>query len=153
MLLLRHVASNARRTILVATAVAWLAFPSAALADRTLSVTLNGGQGRVVSEPAGIDCPTTCSATVPEAATVALTATPAPDYARWVVPWTSDPPSLCDVPFERRELCTLTIPTDRDVLVETHFRPGAQLQVGANGRGRVVATVPNPTPEETGELE
>ena len=45
---------------------------------QTVSVTTTGtGSGTVVSSPSGINCPSTCSTTVPSGATVTLTATPA----------------------------------------------------------------------------
>jgi len=47
---------------------------------RTLDVTLAGtGSGKVASDPAGIDCGTTCSADFKRRTTVTLTATPASD--------------------------------------------------------------------------
>jgi hypothetical protein len=47
--------------------------------EPTLTVTVEGpGKGRVTSDPAGIACPGTCSASFPAGAAVRLTAAPAP---------------------------------------------------------------------------
>jgi len=50
------------------------------LADRALSIT-RSGQGRVTSDPVGIDCPSTCQAAFPFDIEVELTATPAPGWS------------------------------------------------------------------------
>jgi hypothetical protein len=47
-------------------------------ADGTLTVSIAGDGGRVISTPAGIDCPGTCSAAFTPASNVTLTATSAP---------------------------------------------------------------------------
>ncbi len=48
--------------------------------QNTLTVTINGS-GSVISSPAGIDCPGTCSAEFDENSQVTLTATPAASYS------------------------------------------------------------------------
>lgn len=52
------------------------AFAAAPPSSYTLALTLSGS-GQVVSQPAGIDCGTTCSASFPVGASVVLTPTPA----------------------------------------------------------------------------
>lgn len=58
-----------------------------------LNVIISGA-GTVTSDPAGIDCGTTCSAVFPYGATVTLTATPAPD---WAFGGFSECASICQV--------------------------------------------------------
>jgi hypothetical protein len=54
-----------------------------------LSVSVNGGgTGKVVSDPAGIDCGTLCSASFPSTATVSLTAVP--DASSWFMGFDGD---------------------------------------------------------------
>ena len=61
----------------------------------TLSVTLRGpGTGHVTSNPAGIDCGTTCSASFKSGTTVTLTATPAPTP---FTGWSGDSPCSAGV--------------------------------------------------------
>jgi hypothetical protein len=54
------------------------------LPDRTLSLTTMG-QGQIISDPAGIECPSACSAGFPYGISVELTATAAPGWrlASW----------------------------------------------------------------------
>jgi hypothetical protein len=64
------------------------------LAESELEVTIRGG-GRVVSSPAGIDCPGTCSAHFPDNTKVTLTAKPASGYTfdQWSGPCTGSDPT------------------------------------------------------------
>src|SRR5580704_755010 len=57
-------------------------FAAAVITSVTMSVTLAGtGTGTVTSTPAGINCPTTCSASFPQNSQVTLSETPATGYA------------------------------------------------------------------------
>jgi hypothetical protein len=58
----------------------------AAVPTATLSVTVEGGQGRVYSVPGGLDCESgSCSGSLPQGSVVSLRAVPAPGFAfeRW----------------------------------------------------------------------
>ncbi len=62
---------------LAAACLALFGAPASALASQTLSVVKFGaGAGTVSSEPAGIECGTTCNAAFPNASTVTLSAAP-----------------------------------------------------------------------------
>ena len=60
---------------LAVTVVCVPAAGGAAVATSTVTVQLNGEGGTVVSSPAGISCPGTCSHDFPAGSTVILTAT------------------------------------------------------------------------------
>lgn len=80
----------------------------------TLSVTLKGtGTGRVTSQPSGIDCPGTCSASFAKGTSVMLTGTSKTSvFMGWSAPCASD--------------CTLTLDTDKHV--EAQFAiPGSNI--------------------------
>lgn len=80
----------------------------------TLSVTLKGnGTGRITSQPSGIDCPGTCSASFAKGTSVTLTeASKTSVFMGWSDPCTSD--------------CTLTL--DMDKHVEAQFAiPGSNI--------------------------
>jgi probable HAF family extracellular repeat protein len=103
--------------------------PDAAPIERTIRVLANGsGAGRVTS-PAGIDCGTTCEATLPEGATLVLTASAAAGsvFAGWTPPCSASPD------------CTLVL--DGDVTVAATFDRGRydlELATNGEGAGRVV---------------
>src|SRR5690242_6410309 len=70
--------ARSRRLLILLAAIALIALPAAAHAATTVTIQTNPS-GRVTSQPAGIDCPGTCTATFAQGAT--LTAQPAPGYA------------------------------------------------------------------------
>lgn len=73
----------------------------------TIAVTMAGvATGRVTSEPAGIDCPTNCSASFPTGTSVVLTATPDADAA--FAGYAESCSGLAKV-------CTITADTDKAV--------------------------------------
>jgi hypothetical protein len=106
------------------------AAPSRGTGD-TLSVTLTGsGTGHVTSDPAGIDCPSTCSHTFGADDNVTLTATP--DAGSAFVQWTG-----CDSTSIRRgaiPTCQVEMFNPRDVSAEfaadgpTMLKPSAEYQ-------------------------
>ncbi|MGZ4279832.1 MAG: InlB B-repeat-containing protein [Solirubrobacteraceae bacterium] len=104
----------------------------------------------MTSQPAGIDCPGTCTATFAQGAT--LTAQPAPGYA-FGDPndngapgnkdgWLTFVGDNCTIAPGQPQVCT--VPGDEDTEITAHFRPAAQLDVVPSGRGSVTATIPNP---------
>lgn len=108
------------------------------VANPELTVTLEGsGTGRVVSTPAGIDCPTTCTATFAAGASVTLTAEADPDTAflGWSDGCTGD------------AACSVTMGMDVDV--ETSFElHGARRwlhHVNNAGSDRLIDTALDPT--------
>ena len=135
------------RHLLILSAVALIALPAAARAATTVTIQAEPS-GRVTSQPAGIDCPGTCTATFAQGAT--LTAHPAPDYA-FGDPndngapgnkdgWITFAGDYCAIPPGQPQVCTL--PGDEDTEITAHFRPAAQLDVVPSGRGSVTATIP-----------
>lgn len=102
-----------------------------------LTVTIAGGLGRVTSEPAGIDCPVTCSAAFDATATVILTASAARGF-RFDF-WGGDGCSTTS-----GNVCAVTIGgLDREATA--NFRPRAVLQVVGVGQGTVAASPPGQT--------
>ncbi|MFZ0796662.1 MAG: hypothetical protein WCA13_08350 [Terriglobales bacterium] len=83
--------------------------------EATLSVQIspNGG-GTVNSSTYGISCPANCIAVVPVGASVALTATPAPNYT--FLDWVGSCSSL------QLNVCVVTVPVGGTALVAT-FQP------------------------------
>jgi hypothetical protein len=68
------------------------------------------GNGRVTSEPAGIDCGNDCSETFETGLDVTLTAVPNADS--YFIGWSGDVPSEC---YYSDDPCTVTITHDLDV--------------------------------------
>jgi hypothetical protein len=141
-------------------AAAFLAIPAAALGqDASLEVIVSdSGLGRVTSDTGepGIDCPGTCTATVPADEIVTLTATPAPGYVLGIADSQGGPVDEsgwagCSPVPNAPSRCTIQVQGNPDI-VEVSFRPAALLLVVANGGGGgVTATVPNPQVGETDE--
>jgi len=98
--------------------------------QRTLTVTLAGtGSGTVTSDPAGIDCPTTCSAAYDGGTSVTLTATPAPGsrFDGWSGDCTADP-------------CTVTMDGSRDVTATFTRLPVLTVTPAGSGSGTVTSS-------------
>jgi hypothetical protein len=115
-----------------------------ALGAQTLEVRIGQyGLGKVTSQPAGINCPSTCSATFPENSQVVLTAVPARGYR--LDDW--DPECL-DI-SDGADECRITIPAASGKSIAAGFYPAATLQVFAVGQGAVTATIPAPSVGET----
>jgi hypothetical protein len=114
-------------TCAVAAACLALCAPASALASQTLSVVKFGaGAGTVSSEPAGIECGTTCNAAFPNASTVTLSA--APGSHTQAVKW-----SGCDsVAAEGK--CLVTMSGPRTVSATFVLNP-LQLKVTKAGTG------------------
>ena len=98
--------------------------------ERTLTATLEG-EGRIDSDPAGLACTGSCSATFAEGTRVRLTATPDAGYD--VGSWTG-----CDAPSG--PTCTVTLEADREVgvrFVPTLEAPevGTPLELRIDGAG------------------
>ena len=70
--------ARSRHLVILLSTVALIALPAAARAATTVTIQADPS-GRVTSQPAGIDCPGTCTATFAQGAT--LTAQPAQGYA------------------------------------------------------------------------
>jgi hypothetical protein len=115
-----------------------------ALGTQTLEVRIGQyGLGKVTSQPAGINCPATCSATFPDIGQVVLTAVPARGYRldRW------DPE--CRRTSDAPDVCHVTITDASGPSVTAHFSPAATLQVFAVGQGEVTVTAPAASLGET----
>jgi hypothetical protein len=119
-------------------------------------VTVQEGLGHVTSDPAGIDCPPTCSATFPDGITATLSETPAPNYVFGVPDSQGGPVDEtgwggCDPLEADPTRCSVVLPGDESRATAT-FRPAALLLLVANGVGSsVTATVSDPQPGERGE--
>jgi Divergent InlB B-repeat domain len=136
--------------------VALLALPAAAEGASLTVIVPDSGVGRVTTDVGGIDCTGTCSATVPDGATVTLTASPAPGYAlgfpdpQGAPVDTSGWAGCSPLPSDPLR-CTVQVPSEGSE-VEASFRPAALLLVVANGGGgEVTATVEDPQVGETAE--
>jgi hypothetical protein len=137
-------------------AAAFLALPAAAEGGVLAVNVSDTGLGHVTSDVGGIDCPGTCAATVPDDATVTLTATPASRYALGVPDPQGGPvddsgwAGCSPVPDDPLR-CTVQVPAGQTD-VGVFFRPAALLLVVANGGGgQVTATVTDPQVGEAGE--
>jgi hypothetical protein len=138
--------ARSRRLLILLAAVALIALPAAAHAA-TVTIQTDPS-GRVTSQPAGIDCPGTCTATFAQGAT--LTAQPAQGYAfgdpgDHGAPgnkdgWITSPEDTCAIAPGQPQVCTLAGNADSEITA--HFRPAAQLDVVPSGRGSVTATIP-----------
>jgi hypothetical protein len=145
--------ARSRRLLILLAALALTALPTVAHAATTVTIQTDPS-GRVTSQPAGIDCPGTCTATFAQGAK--LTAQPAPGYAfgdpnDHGAPgnqdgWLSFLGDNCAIAPGQPQVCTL--PGDEDTEITAHFRPAAQLDVVPSGRGSVTATIPAPGPGE-----
>jgi Divergent InlB B-repeat domain len=106
------------------------ATPDRSLTPRTLVVQIDGS-GRVTSSPAGIDCPSVCSAEFDSSQRVTLTAAPAAGYR--LRAW-ADTPS---------DQLTYEVP-DADSFwsfpLRVSFVPAATLQLIPNGPGSITVT-------------
>lgn len=108
-----------------------LAAGGSSSATNTLTVTLDGQGGTITSNPAGLNCSLTCTATFDSNAVVTLTATVAQGFR--FVEWTSGPciggtAPTCQVPL-----------SGFDRTVTALFLPAATLQIGPRGPGTVTA--------------
>lgn len=104
-----------------------------------LAVAATGsGQGRVISEPAGIDCPGACSAELNAGEEVILTAAPAVDSA--FVGWNvAGKPTACT----GLARCRLTLSADAEVSASFEALPQGTLTVTKAGTGGgTVASLP-----------
>ena len=146
--------ARSRHLVILLSTVALIALPAAARAATTTVTIQADPSGRVTSQPAGIDCPGTCTATFAQGAT--LTAQPAQGYA-FGDPndngapgnkdgWITFLGDNCTTPPGQPQLCAL--PGDEDTEITAHFRPAAQLDVVPSGRGSVTATIPAAGPGE-----
>ncbi len=108
--------------------------PASALASQTLSVVKFGaGAGTVSSEPAGIDCGTSCNAAFPNASTVTLSGAPGPKTGP--VQWTG-----CDsVTAEGKCLVTMSGPRTVAATFELNPRTLTVTRAGA-GSGTVTSS-------------
>lgn len=100
--------------------------------------------GRVVSSPAGIDCPGSCSAAFARGSAVELTARPAAGYAFEQWAFASTGAEGCD--GSREAACTLRIRDDNDfpAQITASLRPGAQLFAAPAGSGSVTISPGDP---------
>lgn len=149
-----------RLGIAVATILLCLAAPPLAAGSpvaraaqtKTLTVTIQDagsapdvtGWGRVVSSPAGIDCPGSCSAAFERGSAVQLTAQPAAGYAFEQWAFASNGSSGCE--SSREPACTLTIRDDNDfpAQITALLRPGAQLFATPAGSGSLTISPGDP---------
>lgn len=102
-----------------------------------LTVTRSGtGQGRVVSDPAGIDCGSTCSATLDPGTRITLTATPerGSTFAGWTGACTGTTPS-----------CTVTL--SQALTVGARFNTAVQRVLTVKKVGTGAGTVRSTQPE------
>jgi hypothetical protein len=100
----------------------------------TLTVSLTGsGSGRVVSSPAGIDCPSACSAPFADGSGVTLTATP--DSRSSFGNWQYNAPRGCL--GEDDQPCTLLM--NRNIAGDASF-VSTQVTVGVGGTGSGTVT-------------
>lgn len=99
----------------------------------TISVSLAGvGNGRIVSTPAGIDCPGDCSEVFPNTTEVSLTPTPEPGSV--FVQWNLAPPTCTGT-----NPCVFTVTTDDEI--EGIFQAGVfPLSVTVEGNGTVTSS-------------
>jgi Divergent InlB B-repeat domain len=111
-------------------------------AQRTVTVVILAGQGNVTSSPAGIDCPSVCSAQFDTTQSVTLTATAGNGYS--FEGWSS--------PCSIQPTCELE-PRPFDDRVEVTFRPGAMLRLVANGPGAITVSPPGVVPFSSGATE
>ena len=86
-------------------------------------------RGRMISDPAGIDCPTKCEALFDEGAAVTLRASPDAGYA--LVEWSTFPN---DPACAQTARCSVTIP-GTPIGVTATFQPAALLSVFPSGPG------------------
>ena len=91
-----------------------------------LTVALTG-PGTVTSSPAGINCPTTCSAAFPQNTNVTLTETPARNsfFSGWGGACTGT------------SACSVTV--NASASVDANFNPGDELTVAVSGSGNVTS--------------
>jgi hypothetical protein len=89
-----------------------------------LTLVIQGGKGRVKSDPSGIDCPTVCSALFAAWSKIYLNPHPAPRYAFYGV---SDPAVDSDCPYE----CFVQL-SDHDEQRTVYFYPRAGLELIPN---------------------
>jgi Divergent InlB B-repeat domain len=96
--------------------------------------------GTVTSDPAGIDCPTTCSADFATGTTVTLQSNPAPGYSLYQ--WS---PSTGGAGCDTGPTCTFTI-DENDALpsVQAEFQPAAGLVATTAGAGTLSIDPPQP---------
>ena len=123
------------RRIVAAAALALCAFgpgvDQAAAATRTVTVAIDAGQGQVGSSPAGITCPTTCSASFDTTQAVTLTATPAQGFR--VESWIS--PTGCSI----QPTCVAGASTFAQT-VHVTFRPAGTIVLVPNGGGTIAVS-------------
>src|SRR5262249_46344329 len=117
----------------------------AAAPTRTVIVALEGS-GRVLSSPAGIDCPGACSARFPEGARVILNEAPALGFATALR--SSRQGEIAagmygDQPDWRGDAgCARTVVASTDLSCSLRFVPGGdrRLSINVTGKGRVTST-------------
>jgi hypothetical protein len=130
--------------VLFSSVVALFALAANAQGAQTLRVGIgDAGLGAVTSQPAGINCPSTCAATFPENTEVVLTAVPAPGYRLGPPDNVGDGGwgSACSVASDAPYVCRVTISADREAFITASFYPAAYLQVLPVGRGSVIAAI------------
>ena len=116
------------------------AAPRLSVEVRDISETPNRAStaGRVISSPAGIDCPRSCARDVPRGRAVVLRVTTNPGFTfdQWVI-YAGDsrvaapPPDSCS----SARTCSLRIDDDTRIVAE--IRPAAQILITTEGAGRV----------------
>jgi hypothetical protein len=123
--------------------------PAQSPTAKTLTVTIvnrdaieeGAPWGSVTSDPAGIDCPTTCSAAFEPGTTVQLTSHPSPGYS--LLQWS---PSIGTAGCDRGPTCSFTIDAnDFAPSVEAAFQPAAELEAMTAGAGTLSISPPQPT--------
>jgi Divergent InlB B-repeat domain len=134
-------------------AAAFLALLPAVARGATLVVTPSG-LGQVTSDPAGISCPPTCTASFDDGITATLSETPATNYVFGIPDDQGGPVDQtgwngCDPLEADPTRCTVVLPGDES-RVTASFRPASLLLLVANGVGSsVTATISDPKPGET----
>jgi hypothetical protein len=97
----------------------------------TLTLTVVG-QGRVTSAPAGIDCPSQCTASFAQDAVVVLTATPASGYV--FSGWSGDAQCASQLTLNGNHACTATFTRQAGTTARV------SVTLAGNGTGGVVST-------------